>query len=110
MALSVGFILLVACLARQWIKECGKIGICVRAKGGPVFCSLAALVSTDIRLREPTSFKTIQPSVAYEPKILFDAEPAGFTGFSHFRLLRRRKWAINFLVGFCPDIKKIGQE
>ena len=44
-ALSVGFTHLVACLARQWIKEQGIIDICERAKSGPIFCSLAALVN-----------------------------------------------------------------
>ena len=37
MALSVGFTYLVACLARQWIKERGIIDMRVRAKSGPLF-------------------------------------------------------------------------
>ena len=41
-----------------------------------------------------------------EPKILFDAEPAGSTRFLPLRLLQRQKWAKNFLAGFRPDIKK----
>ena len=41
MALSVSFTYLVACLARQWIKERGIIDMRVRAKSGPLFCSLA---------------------------------------------------------------------
>ena len=42
---SVGFTYLAACLARQWIKERGIIDMRVRAKSGPVFCSLAALAN-----------------------------------------------------------------
>ena len=46
---SVAFTYLVACLARQWIKEPGIIDMRARAKSGPVFsvafCSLAALVN-----------------------------------------------------------------
>ena len=45
MALSVGFTYLAACLAWQWIREQGIIDMRVRAKSGPVFCSLAALVN-----------------------------------------------------------------
>ena len=45
MALSVGFTYLAACLARQWIKERGIIDMRVRAKSGPLFCSLATLVN-----------------------------------------------------------------
>ena len=41
--LSVWFTCLAACLARQWIKERGIIDMRVRAKSGPVFCSLAFL-------------------------------------------------------------------
>ena len=45
MALSVGFIYLAACLARQWINERGIIDMRARAKSGPLFCSLAALTN-----------------------------------------------------------------
>ena len=44
MALSVGFTYLVACLARQWIKEQGIIDMRV-TKSGPLFCSLATLAN-----------------------------------------------------------------
>ena len=44
MALSVGFTYLVACLARQWIKERGIIDMRV-TKSGPLFCSLATLAN-----------------------------------------------------------------
>ena len=40
---SVGFTYLVACLARQWIKEREIIDMRVRAKSDPLFCSLATL-------------------------------------------------------------------
>ena len=36
-------LILVACLARQWIKERGIIDVCIREESGPVLCSLAAL-------------------------------------------------------------------
>ena len=45
MALSVGFTYLAAYLAQQWIKEQGIIDMCVRAKSGPAFCSLATLAN-----------------------------------------------------------------
>ena len=46
MALSVGFTYLAACwLDRQWIKEQGIIDMRVRAKSGPLFCSLATLAN-----------------------------------------------------------------
>ena len=41
MALSVGFTYLAACLARQWII----IDMRVRAKSGPLFCSVATLAN-----------------------------------------------------------------
>ena len=37
MVLSVGFIYLAACLARQWMKKRGIIDMRVRAKSGPVY-------------------------------------------------------------------------